>query len=333
MTSVRERYAMLLDALGQVMLAELQHWAWPEIGPLHRIVEGQVRHEGKRLRPMTALRFAELYGGDPHRVIGAAASVEFYHLAALVLDDVQDNSPVRRGLHAVHTSSSVSTAINVAATIRSLSYHPIHRSPDLDTAEKQALHRELDETATRLVLGQSIDIGWHEGWYGSYLDFPYERMLQAKTGSLFGCAAAMGARIGGAAESAVDAAREQGTALGALYQYVDDYLDVFGRDGVLLRPSFEDFRAGKLSGPVVHLLHALHAAGRDSDADTVLDRLAGRSRPDSWDWLLALLREHNVEAAMGGDLSSRAAVLAATGIDDLVSLIMAPIGSAREARS
>jgi geranylgeranyl pyrophosphate synthase len=322
-----ERYAEFLDAVGQVMLAELQHWAWPELGPLRRIVEGQVRQVGKRLRPVTALRFAELHGGEPHRVVAAAASVEFYHLAALVLDDVQDNSTVRRGVSAVHTASSVSTAINVAATIRSLSYHPIHRDHDLDTAAKQALHRELDEAATRLVLGQSIDIGWHEGWYGSYLDFPYERMLRAKTGSLFGCAAAMGARIGGAPESEVDAARRQGTALGALYQYVDDYLDVFGGNGVLRRPAYEDFRAGKMSGPVVHLLQALHAAGREPETASVLGRLADRSPAEGWEWLLSLLREHEVEAAMKRELAERAGALAATGIDDLVDLIMASVGS------
>lgn len=331
MTDLRGRYAEHLDRVGDLMLAELTEWAWDELGRLGAIIEDQVRRGGKRLRPLVAFVFAELHGADVDRVVAAATSVEFYHLAALVLDDVQDNSAVRRGARAVHTTSSVSTAINVAAAIRSLSYHPIHRAESLKPAEKLGLHRELDEAATRLVLGQSIDIGWHEGWYRSHLEFPYERMLRWKTGSLFGCASAMGALVGGAGPASIDSARDRGTELGLLFQLVDDYLDVFGDEDALLRPKFEDLRAGKLSGPVVYLLRALHPAGQE-----VVRRLAHRT--SGWEWLLTLLRESGIDRAMRDEVLAIADRLSAYSVDgsvvqpvgvrDLVDLMVAPVRKA-----
>ena len=336
MIDLRVRYSAHLRLLEEVMRAELAWWPWDAVGRLGSIVDGQIRNGGKRLRPLTALLFAELHGGEPGRVAAPAAGVEFYHLAALVLDDVQDNSAVRRGNPSVPATSGISTAINVAATIRSLSYHPIHRSNLLDPDEKLSLHRELDEAATRIVLGQSIDIGWNEGWYKSHFDFPYERMLEWKTGSLFGCAAAMGALTAGATAAEVDSARRNGTNLGVLFQLIDDYLDVFGR--ALTRPAFEDFRGAKMSGPVIYLLRALHAAGREDEAESVSRRLAGANdRSGDWGWLLSLLAQMSIEQKIIDDLWVLAGRLGEftvdgqtrhdVGVADIVGLMMSAVHS------
>jgi len=302
--SLTERYADQLDQLSEVMRAELRQWPLAAAGRLATTVTDQVARQGRRLRPITALSFAELYGarfyrterGGLDRVVPPAAAVEFYHLSVISDDD----------------------GPGTATMLGSLSHHPIHRSTLLDESEKLALHGELDAAATRLSLGHAVEAGWLEGAYPSYLDYPYEQLL-AWTGSLFGCAAAMGARVAGAPERAVEDAREQGVALGALYQFGDEFLDVFGVDG----PSYEDFRAGRLGGPVVHLLRTLHATGRDRAAESVVRRLADGTRSvDDFGWLLALMRACNVEETMRAELSARASPLATSGLDDLVSLVL-----------
>jgi geranylgeranyl pyrophosphate synthase len=300
--SLPEHYADQLYLLDEVLRAEVRQWPFGATARLGDGVTGMVARAGERLRPVTALCFAEMYGvsfyrtgrGGLDRVVAPAAAVELYHLSVLADDD------------------------RVAATLRSLAYHPIHRSALLDEAEKLAVHRELDEAATLLSLGHAVDSGWHEGWYPSYLDYPYEQLL-AWTGSLFGCAAAMGARVAGAPDNAVEDARQQGVALGALYQFVDEYLDVFG---AAERP-YEDFRAGRLSGPVVHLLRTLHATGRDRAAESVVRRLADEARTvGDVGWLLALMRACNVEEALRSELAARAAPLAGSGLEELVSLVL-----------
>jgi geranylgeranyl pyrophosphate synthase len=335
---VRERYADDLLRVDEALLGELTNWSWDDLGPLAGIVEAQVRRGGKRLRPLLLLALTRALARDTQdtdRAVAPAAAVEFYHLAAIVLDDVQDQSAVRRGAPSVHAAAGPNTAINVAATIRSLSYHPIHRSVLLGDIEKHALHRELDEAATRLVLGQSIDIGWNQGWYPAPADFPYARMVRWKSGSLFGCAAAMAALVARMVPAEVDAARRFGVALGSLFQLVDDYLDAFGADGVLRRERFEDFRGGKLSAPVVFLLRALHQAGRGDEAEGVRRRLAGDAvRTADWSWLLALMREYAVADSLRAEVDALVGELGAhvvgrvrvldTDVRDLVDLIVAP---------
>ncbi|NES28115.1 polyprenyl synthetase family protein [Micromonospora terminaliae] len=298
---------LFLDAVEQMMLAELDRWDWGPVPELRRMVASQLTRGGKRLRPLLAWTVAEAYGRSWQDIVAPATSVELYHLASLVLDDVQDNSDVRRGRPALHTTAATSTAINVAAVTRSLSYHLIHRCDGPTPQQKLALHRELDTAATCLVMGQSIDIGWGAGWYGQPADFPYLSMVRWKTGSLFGCAAAMGAVIAGAPDT--DTVRDFGLAFGSFYQGVDDYLDTFGDETVLGRPRLEDFRGGKLNAPLLRLLDVLTTAGDGETVKSIRDGLGDRDA--SWEWLLDLMHRHGIADALRRDLAQEATHLAA----------------------
>jgi geranylgeranyl pyrophosphate synthase len=248
---------------------------------------------------------------------------------------VQDHSEIRRGEPTINASVSPSTAVNVALFVRSLAYHLVNGCTDTDPAERLRIHQELDEAATHLILGQSIDIGWHEKWYPAYGDFPYDRMIAGKSGALFGCAAAIGACAAGAGAATITSARDYGTAFGALYQMVDDYLDVFGDETILRRPRFDDFREGKMTGPVICLLSELRNQRHPQDMDLVMRGLAGRSPAvRDWEWLLELMQQHDVAGKLRKEISERAARLADPAIDagrsgqggftELVELIVAP---------
>ena len=303
---LRARYQVQLDYINFLMTDEVAHWPWAAVSEVEKVIRDQLARTGKQLRPLLALAVADLLGGRLERVCAPAASLEFYHLAALVLDDIQDNSSVRRGAPAVHTTASTSMGINIASTIRSLAYHPVHRCDELGPAEKLSMHRELDRAATELVLGQSIDIGWHLGWYLSYADFPYDQMIRWKTGSMFGCAAAMGARAASARPAVTDAARQLGISLGAQYQMIDDYLDVFGDEQQLQRPKYEDFRGRKMSGPVILLLHVLTSAGCQADAERISAVFAGDEAEPSWDWLVDMMSAHGIGGLLREQLASQA---------------------------
>lgn len=336
------KYAEYLAKMDDLMLDELARWRAGEIDRLWAVAHAQVKRHGKQLRPLLALAIADLLGGELDRAVAPAASVEFYHTAALILDDVQDNAETRRGEPTVSVTTTPSTAINIALFVRSLSYHVISRCPNADAIGKLNLYRELDNAASHLIIGQSIDVGWHEGWYQSYLDLPYMRMIAGKSGSLFGCAAAMGACTAGADREVVGTAREYGTSFGVLYQMVDDYLDVFGDGTALRRPPYEDFREGKMTLPVIRLLSAIEKAGGKESIAFVLRRIADdRSRGAAdWEWLLALMREFAVAEQLRQELALRASELArppcppagggsAESLGRLVSLIVAPALSQR----
>jgi len=334
----RQLHVPYMTRVDQLMLAELGRWRSDAVERFWCIADTQVKRHGKHLRPLLSLAVADLLGGDPELVAWAAASVELYHLAALVLDDVQDNSEFRRGFPTVQATSTSNTAINAALFIRSLSYNLIDRYPGQDPGTKLALHHELANAATRLVLGQSIDIGWHERWYKSYRHFPYEQMIEGKTGALFGCAAAMGACAADAGLASIDDARTYGTSFGVLYQLINDYLDTFGDPVTLGRPAHEDFREGKMTGPLICLLSALDEAGRDEEVKHVLSRLSDREPDvgDDWDWILILMQEHGVRDRLRSELHHRVADLERAsfgsrghgdgdGLRQLTGLIMAAV--------
>ena len=61
---------------------------------------------GKLLRPLLLLDACRAAGGDPERVIPAAAGTEFGHIASLVHDDIIDGDSTRRGQATLHVKQA-----------------------------------------------------------------------------------------------------------------------------------------------------------------------------------------------------------------------------------
>lgn len=82
-------------------------------------------------------------------------------------------------------------------------------------------------------------------------------MAELKTGTLLGCAAALGGLLGGAPVPVVAALDRAGRHLGVAFQAVDDLLGVWGDPAVTGKPVHGDLRERKKTYPV------LAALGRD----------------------------------------------------------------------
>src|SRR5512134_2553027 len=68
---------------------------------------------GKRIRPALVLLCTASCGTDWQLALPAAAAVEFVHNFSLVHDDIQDNSPKRRGRDTAWIKWGTPMAINV----------------------------------------------------------------------------------------------------------------------------------------------------------------------------------------------------------------------------
>lgn len=293
---LHQRYADHIDQIERLMTEEIMYWDWDDIPQMKALVIRYLARSGKRLRPLLGLLFTELYEGRLEAIYWPAAAIEVYHTASLIYDDIQDNSEFRRGLPCAHVTASTGTAINLAAVTRTLMYDFLHRSPHLDATQKLEVHQMLDHAATLVALGQSIDIGWHEGWYPTYRSFPYERMIRWKSASLFGCIAAVGAMLSGADPNAVRQAEQMGIEIGILFQMIDDYLDIFGDPEVMRRPLFTDFCEGKVTYPVICLFDQLTSCGKVDVVNYVLQRLEKRDdHEENWQWLVDLMLEFGID--------------------------------------
>ena len=297
---LQNQRADALRRIGLRMHTGFEFWPWEHRDRMRLMVERQLARESKRLRSTFALLCCELLGTDPTRIEPVAAAVELYHSASLVLDDVQDNSAFRGHDPAVHVSESVSNAINLGCVVRSFSNYPI-RTAELTPAERDDIRCRLDTMATLVPLGQSMDIGWHQGWY-DITSMPYLEMIRLKTGAPFACVAGCAALIAGAASETGAAMERLGYAVGTLYQLVDDYNDMFTHDQDSI-PG--DLAEGKFTRPIATLVDLLCAEGRAELVDEVAVRLSTPSTAGA-QWIQDLLHVNAVPARLAGEIHQRA---------------------------
>ncbi|WP_029893446.1 polyprenyl synthetase family protein, partial [Nocardia brasiliensis] len=107
----------------------------------------------------------------------------------------------------------------------------------------------MTTTIVELCRGQAGDCRF-ETCYRVGLD-EYSAMVAGKTGSLMGCASALGAVCAGAEEATVAMMDQFGRELGLALQYIDDILGIWGDPARTGKPVGNDIARRKLTLPVV----------------------------------------------------------------------------------
>lgn len=195
---------------------------------------------GKRLRPVLMLMAAEAFGGDPEKALDPAVGIELFHNFTLLHDDVMDNSDTRRGRPSVMARWNVNTAILSGDTMLTLATRMISKVED--SILRPVLDR-FNRMAIEVYEGQQLDMDFES--MKEVSPEVYIEMIQKKTGALLGCAAAIGAIIGGASEKDAEAMYNFGMMLGVAFQIEDDRLDTFGDPAVFGKPIGGDIRNNK----------------------------------------------------------------------------------------
>jgi geranylgeranyl pyrophosphate synthase len=182
---------------------------------------------GKRLRPQLAFLASSLGDHhDPGRAATLACVLEFIHNATLVHDDLVDESPLRRGMPAVHVAFGEQVAVRVgdyyfgraASLLASLSNRETTRL--IVVAVALVCQAQIEEFRSRGM--EHVD-------EERYLD-----IVGGKTAALFSGACAAGAAVAGAPAEVVKAMADYGQNLGIAFQMVDDVLDFSPTSGKTL---------------------------------------------------------------------------------------------------
>ena len=200
---------------------------------------------GKRVRPMVALLAFEAAGGElvgedgrgsePSRnAIDFAVGIELVHNASLVVDDIIDESELRRGVDSAWAAFGYGPAITASDGLLGEAF-------SLFSADPRAM-RTVAEAMVELGEGEAAELVERPDSEAAYME-----LARRKTGALFRAAAELGAIAADADTYAVDAFGQYAERVGIAFQIRDDVLDATadaddlgkptGRDAEMERPS------------------------------------------------------------------------------------------------
>jgi geranylgeranyl diphosphate synthase type I len=228
---------------------------------------------GKRHRPLICMLACKAVGGDPERARAAAVAIEHFHTAALIHDDISDDSQLRRGLPCLHLQIGVGLAINAGDLALSQVTGSVLADDNLDDQTKIRVLHELVDMTTRTIEGQALDIGWaRDGRFELSID---DYLVMAKHKTAFysgGVPLAVGGIIGGGTEEQVEALRSYGMSTGLAFQIQDDLLNLVGTK----EAADKDFRSDITEGK--RTMIALHALAHTKGAthEELLSILSGK---------------------------------------------------------
>ncbi|MFG2602502.1 polyprenyl synthetase family protein [Streptomyces sp. NPDC048514] len=249
----------LTEAVGRThpWVAEMAGYSfgWCEVGGAPATAPG-----GKGVRQALAVLGAEAAGADATAGIPAAVAVELVHAFSLLHDDIMDGDATRRQRPAVWKAYGTGPAVLAGDALFALAVDSLATAPRGPGAV-----RLLSAALADLVRGQADDLLFAaRPCTGPERVSPreYRRMAEGKTGALLGCAAALGAALGGASEATVTALDRAGRRLGVAFQLVDDVLGMWGDPAVTGKPVGGDLREGKKTFPVLAALDSPAPAAR-----------------------------------------------------------------------
>jgi octaprenyl-diphosphate synthase len=244
-TPVRHALARVPDEMWRVAAADSEL-----VGAVNEHLMGM---RGKLFRPTLLLLASAVADEAPSdRATHLAAVTELIHLATLVHDDAVDHSVLRRGRPTVNSmfSHQVSVIMGDFLYIRAM-------AALVDDGDPQVL-RVVTHASTEMTLGELRQLAAFDAL--AFSEDDYERLIRAKTASLFAAACEVGAIIGGGAHRA--ALARYGDRLGHVFQIVDDLLDYTSDEGTTGKPHGLDLREHKVTLPLIAALRTVTPAER-----------------------------------------------------------------------
>ena len=224
------------------------NWQWKEdkekkvLGPYDYIAS----EPGKELRTVLLSKF-NFWLQVPEKSLKVIANiVRMLHTASLLIDDIQDNSLLRRGKPVAHRIYGVAQTINAGNYVYFQALQELYKlsnpaaAIEIFTTELMHLHR-----------GQGMDLWWRDTLTCPTVE-EYLEMVSNKTGGLFRLAIGL---------MQIESPRSIDCIplvdlMGLIFQIVDDYKNLSDVDYTAKKGVCEDLTEGKFSFPVIHSIQA-----------------------------------------------------------------------------
>ncbi len=200
----------------------------------------------------------------------AALSIETFHKASLVHDDIQDDDLYRYGMPTLHRQFGTATAINVGDYLIGLGYRLVSRETKALGAEVVSdILDQLADVHLKLTTGQGAELLWRDARNKRLSTGEALEIYALKTSPAFEAALLTGLRLAGPTDDYRKPIGQFARALGTAFQILNDLGDWLpDRHNKLVA-------AGDVSGGRPTVLWAL---ALEALSETSLQRLEALSR-------------------------------------------------------
>uniref|UniRef100_A0A336LC35 CSON008509 protein n=1 Tax=Culicoides sonorensis TaxID=179676 RepID=A0A336LC35_CULSO len=217
---------------------------------------------GKQIRKQLALAFNHWLKIPIEKLQAISEIVQMLHNSSLLIDDIEDNSILRRGIPVAHSIYGVASTISAANYVLFLALEKV-----LHLGHSEAT-KVYNEQILELHRGQGMEIYWRDN-FQCPSEAEYKLMTIRKTGGLFMLAIRL---IQLFSENKKDFTRLTAI-LGLYFQIRDDYCNLSLKEYSENKSFCEDLTEGKFSFPIIHaiknegadhqVLHILRQRTRD----------------------------------------------------------------------
>lgn len=254
-------------------------------------------HPGKEVRAQLISAFNQWLQVPPETLAVICRVVQMLHTASLLMDDVEDNSDLRRGVPVAHKIYGVPQTINTANYVYFVVFNEIFRlglaQPQADPGQARLRAADLAhvvaEEMVHLHRGQGMDLFWRDS-LTCPTEEEYVQMVTNKTGGLFRIAVKL--MLAHSPFYMVDLRFQQETSapprspvfsprpdrkvapdlipladlIGLLFQIRDDYMNLQSSQYADNKGFAEDLTEGKFSFPIIHSIRASALVAADDAA-------------------------------------------------------------------
>ncbi|KAJ6145780.1 hypothetical protein N7470_009675 [Penicillium chermesinum] len=197
------------------------------LGPYDYLQE----HPGKDIRRALIDAFNSWLQVPPASLAIITRVVAMLHTASLLIDDVQDNSMLRRGVPVAHN------IFGTAQTINSANYVYFLALQEIQQLNNPAAINIFIQELLNLHRGQGMDLFWRDTLTCPTEDEYLEMLMQAESATGKDCVSLV-------------------NVLGLIFQICDDYLNLSSSTYTQNKGMCEDLTEGKFSFPIIHSIRS-----------------------------------------------------------------------------
>ncbi|MEU7558686.1 SDR family NAD(P)-dependent oxidoreductase [Streptomyces eurythermus] len=233
------------------------------VEPVRYLLDGG----GRRWRPGLMSAVMEALGADSRRYGRLMAASELMHTGSLIVDDIEDGAPTRRGRPSTHLRYGTACAVNAGTAAYFAMDAAIRATLPGDPHLRGRLYEVYLAALRAAHAGQALDLQGHHTETDTALATGDHRTLleiltlthRLKSGAPVGALFRTAALLADATPAQQTALARLGEAVGIAYQITDDIADLEGvrNNGTQTKQPLEDLRNGKVTFPLAWALALL----------------------------------------------------------------------------